>query len=239
MILKDRNRFECLQNSIIFVYYFWKYRRVSKSNFTIVWRTNFVLHTNQREKTSFYTLWSVIKAFYMISCWKISRWSRNSLLQCNTIFIWIMWIVQINSEVNWRYHDPNKSNERNELVNSVNKNAYIVWNHHQSTKNFNHRDRRVFTQKLIEKLLRSSNIIHQSSKCIKSTYCKWNDCSINFHTKSRKRQTFNFKSVNIQHRSNRKTFDYCMTCKMNLCVSFECFKIYHDSKKWSYECFDQ
>ena len=122
------------------------------------------------------------------------------------------------------------------MMNSINTNAYIVWNHYQSQKNFNHRNRRVFIQKLIEKFIRSSNIIHQSSKSI---YCVWNDCSINFHIRFRKRQTFIFRNVNIQYRSNRKTFDYCMTCKMNLCVSFECFKIYHDSKEMSYECFDQ
>ena len=29
-----------------------------------------------------------------------------------------MWIVQINFEVNWRYHDSNKSNERNEWSNT-------------------------------------------------------------------------------------------------------------------------
>ena len=39
-----------------------------------------------------------------------------------------MWIVQINFEMNWRYHDSSKSNERNELMNSINTNAYIVWN---------------------------------------------------------------------------------------------------------------
>ena len=44
--------------------------------------------------------------------------SNNSLLQCNTIFIWIMWIVQINFEMNWRYHDLSKSNERNEWSNT-------------------------------------------------------------------------------------------------------------------------
>ena len=73
MILKNRNRFECLQNSIILVYYFWKSfcnRRINKSNFTIVWRTSFVLHTNQREKTSFYTFWLMIKTFYMTSCFE-------------------------------------------------------------------------------------------------------------------------------------------------------------------------
>ena len=105
--------------------------------------------------------------------------SRDDFEICNTIFIWVMWIVQINFEVNWRYHDSSKSNERNELVNLINTNAYIVWSHHQSTRNFNYRDRRVFTQKLIEKFLRNSNIIHQSSKCIKSIYCEWSDCSIN------------------------------------------------------------
>ena len=41
-----------------------------------------------------------------------------------------------------------------------------------ATRDFNHRNRRVFTQKLIEELLRNSNIIHQSSKCIKSIYCE-------------------------------------------------------------------
>ena len=125
------------------------------------------------------------------------------------------------------------------MINSINTNAYIVWSHHQSTRNFNHRNRRVFIQKLIEEFLRNSNIIHQSSKCIKSIYCEWSDCSINDHTKFRKRQALTFKNVNILHRSSRKTFDYCMTCKMNLCVSHECFKSYHDSKKMSYECFDQ
>ena len=125
------------------------------------------------------------------------------------------------------------------MMNSINTNAYIVWSHHQLKKNFNHRNRRVFIQQLIKKLLRSSNIIHQSSQCIKSIYCEWSDCSINFHTKFRKRQALIFRSVNIQHRSDRRTFDYCMTCKMSLCVSHECFKSYHDSKKMSYECSDQ
>ena len=54
------------------------------------------------------------------------------------------------------------------MINSIKTNAYIVWSHHQSTKNLNHRNRRVFIQRLIDKLLRNSNIIYQSSKCIKS-----------------------------------------------------------------------
>ena len=77
-------------------------------------------------------------------------------------------------------------------MNSINTNVYIVWNHYQSQKIFNYRNQRVFIQKLI-KLLRNLNIIHQSSKCIKSIYCVSNNCSINNHTKFRKCQAFIFK----------------------------------------------
>ena len=121
MILKDRNRFECFQNSTILVYYFWKSscsRRVNKSSFTIVWRTSFVLHTNQRERISFYTFWSMIEAFYMISCCEDLAMISKFTLQCNTTFIWVMWIVQINFEVNWRYHDSSKSIERKKWSNT-------------------------------------------------------------------------------------------------------------------------
>ena len=125
------------------------------------------------------------------------------------------------------------------MVDSANTNAYIVWSHHQSTGDPSHRDRRVFTQKLIEGLLRSPDIIHQSSKCTKSTYCGWSGCSVNGHTGPRKRQALTSRSANIQHRSGRRTFDYCMTCKVSLCVSHGCFKSYHDSKGVPYECSDQ
>ena len=114
-------RFECLQNSAILVYYFWESscsRRVSKSSFTTVWRTSFVLHTNQGGRASFYTLWPVIEAFYMTSCCEGLAMASNSLLQCNTTSIWVMWIVQINSEVNWRYHDPGKPIGRKEWSNT-------------------------------------------------------------------------------------------------------------------------
>ena len=40
----------------------------SQSNFTIVWKTSFVLHTNQRKRVSFYTFWLVIKTLYTTLC---------------------------------------------------------------------------------------------------------------------------------------------------------------------------
>ena len=46
------------------------------------------------------------------------------------------------------------------MINSISINVYFVWNHYQLNNDLSHRDRRVFIQKLIEKLLRSSNIIH-------------------------------------------------------------------------------
>ena len=125
------------------------------------------------------------------------------------------------------------------MLDSVNINAYIVWAKHQAKKDLSHRDRRVFTQELVAGLLRSPDIIHQSSKCTKSTYCGWSGCSVNGHTGPRKRQALTSRSANIQHRSGRRTFDYCMTCKVSLCVSHGCFKSYHDSKGVPYECSDQ
>ena len=59
--------------------------------------------------------WESMFFFETIS---IKSSSNNLLLQCNTIFIWIMWIVQINFEMNWRYHDSNNANERNEWSNT-------------------------------------------------------------------------------------------------------------------------
>ena len=57
------------------------------------------------------------------------------------------------------------------MIDSVSINVYLIWNHYQSNNDFSHRNRRVFTQKFIEKFLRSSDIIHQSSINIKSIYC--------------------------------------------------------------------
>ena len=53
---------------------------------------------------------------------------------------------------------------------------------------------------------------------------------MNKHTKPRKQQTLNSININIQQRHGRKTFDYCMKCKINLCVFIEYFINYHEAK---------
>ena len=125
------------------------------------------------------------------------------------------------------------------MLNLININAYLVWIKHQAKKNFDHKNRRVFIQKLIAKLLRNSNIIHQAFTNITSIYCSWNECAINNHAKSRKRQTLVSISINISRRQDRRTFDYCMTCKKSLCVKQECFNSYHESIEMQYKCSDQ
>ena len=120
------------------------------------------------------------------------------------------------------------------MIDSVSINVYIVWSHYQSNKNLSHQDRRVFIQKLVEELLQSSNIIHQSSVSIKSIYCVWSGCLINSHTGSRKRSKLSSININIQHRHGRRTFDYCMKCKVNLCVFTGCFTSYHEAKRVAY-----
>ena len=121
------------------------------------------------------------------------------------------------------------------MINSININIYFVWNYYQSNNDFSHQDRRIFIQKFIEKFLRNLNIIHQSSINIKSIYCVWNDCLMNKHTRPRKRQALSSININIQQRHDRRTFDYCMKCKVSLCVSTECFINYHETKGVTYE----
>ena len=128
---------------------------------------------------SFYTLWSMIKTFYMTSC-------------CEDFAMISKFTIAM--QYNLHMSHVNRANQlRNELT--ISRFEQVKWTKRisefdqyerihrlkslQSQKNFNHRDRRVFTQKLIAEFLRSSDIIHQSSKCIKSIYCKWSDCSIN------------------------------------------------------------
>ena len=120
------------------------------------------------------------------------------------------------------------------MINSISINVYLVWNYYQLNNDLSHQDRRVFIQKLIERFSRSSDIIHQSSVNIKSIYCVWSDCLMNKHTRSRKRQALSSININIQQRHDRKTFDYCMKCKVSLCVSTECFTSYHEAKEMAY-----
>ena len=68
MILKNRNRFECFQKSIIFVYYFWKSfcsRRIS-NRISRSYKKQISFYT--QISVSFYTFWSMIKTFYITSC---------------------------------------------------------------------------------------------------------------------------------------------------------------------------
>ena len=68
MVLEDRDRFECLQKSAILVYYFWESfcsRRVS-NRVPRPYKEQVSSYT--QTSASFYTLWPVIKAFYMTSC---------------------------------------------------------------------------------------------------------------------------------------------------------------------------
>ena len=125
------------------------------------------------------------------------------------------------------------------MIDSAYINAYLVWTKHQAKQDLSHRDRRVFTKLLTKELLQSSDIVHQPSISTTSTYCKWNNCSVNNHTKPRKRQALASISTNIQHRKDRKTFDYYMTCKKSLCVQHEYFNSYHESIETQYKCFDQ
>ena len=124
------------------------------------------------------------------------------------------------------------------MIDSASINAYLVWSYYQSNKNFSHRDRRVFIQKFIKRLLQSSDIIHHSSVGIKSTYCVWSGCLINSHTGPRKRSKLSSISINIQHRHGRRTFNYCMKCKTSLYVFKECWISYHESKEVAYKLSD-
>ena len=120
------------------------------------------------------------------------------------------------------------------MINTISINIYFVWNHHQSNNDFSHRNRRVFIQKFVEKFLRSLDIIHQSSINIKLIYCVWSDYLMNNHTRSRKRSKLSSININIQHRHGRRTFDYCMKCKVSLCVFTGCFTSYHEAKEVAY-----
>ena len=71
------------------------------------------------------------------------------------------------------------------IIDSVSINVYLVWNHYQLNNDLSHRNR-VFIQKFIKRLLRSSDIIHQSSIDIELVYCVKSDCLINKHTRPRK-----------------------------------------------------
>ena len=99
MILEDRNRFECLQNSTILVGYFWESFCSRRVNNRVSRSYEEQVSSYTRTSASFYTLWPVIETFYMTSC-------RGGLAMVSKLTIamqynlhMIIWIVQINFEM--------------------------------------------------------------------------------------------------------------------------------------------
>ena len=54
---------------------------------------------------------------------------------------------------------------------------------------------------------------------------------MNKHTRFQKQQALSSININIQQRYDRKTFDYCMKCKVNLYMFIECFINYYKTKE--------